>query len=135
MTQKEPLPFAQRSDADIPGHWLLARLGKRVLRPGGLELTSRLLAAANIHASVQFGLRVFDCSVAGLGGCPYAKGATGNVATEDAVYLLNGLGLDTGVDLDALVACGAWISAILDRQTSSRVAKALMARGRQSLVP
>jgi hydroxymethylglutaryl-CoA lyase len=93
------------------------------------------MAVANIHASVQFGLRVFDCSVAGLGGCPYAKGATGNVATEDAVYLLHGLGLDTGVDLDALVECGAWISAILNRETGSRVAKAVMARGRPSLAP
>jgi len=93
------------------------------------------MAVANIHASVRFGLRVFDSSVAGLGGCPYAKGATGNVATEDAVYLLHGLGLDTGVDLDALVACGAWISATLNRETGSRVARALLARGRPSLAP
>src|SRR5690606_11761590 len=68
------------------------------------------MAVANVHASYLFGLRVFDSSVSGLGGCPYAKGATGNVATEDVVYLLQGLGADTGVDLDALGDCGAWIS-------------------------
>jgi hydroxymethylglutaryl-CoA lyase len=66
--------------------------------------------------------------VAGLGGCPYAKGATGNVATEDLVYLLHGLGAQTGVDLDALAETGAWISAQLGRASNSRVARALMAR-------
>jgi hydroxymethylglutaryl-CoA lyase len=86
------------------------------------------MAVANVHASWQFGLRVFDSSVAGLGGCPYAKGATGNVATEDLVYLLHGLGAQTGVDLDALVETGAWISAQLGRTSNSRVARALMAR-------
>ena len=86
------------------------------------------MAVANVHASYGFGLRVFDSSVAGLGGCPYAKGATGNVATEDVVYLLHGLGADTGVDLDALVDCGAWISAQLGRPTQSRVASALLAK-------
>ena len=86
------------------------------------------MAAANVHASYGFGLRVFDSSVAGLGGCPYAKGATGNVATEDVVYLLHGLGADTGVDLDALVDVGAWISAALGRETQSRVARALLAK-------
>ena len=86
------------------------------------------MAVANVHASYQFGLRVFDSSVAGLGGCPYAKGATGNVATEDLVYLLHGLGADTGVDLDALVDAGAWISAQLGRDTNSRVARALLAK-------
>ncbi len=86
------------------------------------------MAVANVHASYQFGLRVFDSSVAGLGGCPYAKGATGNVATEDLVYLLHGLGADTGVDLDALVDTGAWISAQLGRDTNSRVARALLAK-------
>jgi len=86
------------------------------------------MAVANVHASYDFGLRVFDSSVAGLGGCPYAKGATGNVATEDVVYLLHGLGADTGVDLDALVDCGAWISAQLGRDNGSRVGRAVMSK-------
>lgn len=86
------------------------------------------MAVANIHASYEFGVRVFDSSVAGLGGCPYARGATGNVATEDVVYLLNGLGADTGVDLDALVDCGAWISAQLGRDNGSRVGRAVIAK-------
>lgn len=86
------------------------------------------MAVANVHASYRFGLRAFDSSVAGLGGCPYAKGATGNVATEDVVYLLQGLGADTGVDLDALVDCGAWISAALGRENGSRVGRAMLAR-------
>jgi hydroxymethylglutaryl-CoA lyase len=86
------------------------------------------MATANVHASYDFGLRVFDSSVAGLGGCPYAKGATGNVATEDVVYLLHGLGASTGVDLDALVDCGAWISAQLDRSNGSRVGRAVLAK-------
>ena len=86
------------------------------------------MAAANVFASFEFGLRVFDSSVAGLGGCPYAKGATGNVATEDVVHLLHGMGAHTGVDLDALVDCGAWISAELGRQPVSRVARAMLAK-------
>jgi hydroxymethylglutaryl-CoA lyase len=86
------------------------------------------MAVANVHASYVFGLRSFDSSVAGLGGCPYAKGATGNVATEDLVYLLHGLGASTGIDLDALVDCGVWISAELGRATGSRAARALLAR-------
>ena len=86
------------------------------------------MAVANVHASYGFGLRVFDSSVAGLGGCPYAKGATGNVATEDVVYLLHGLSANTGIDLDALVDCGAWISDQLGRATQSRVARALLAK-------
>jgi hydroxymethylglutaryl-CoA lyase len=86
------------------------------------------MAVANVYASYCFGLRVFDSSVAGLGGCPYAKGATGNVATEDVVYFLHGLGADTAIDLDALVNCGAWISAALNRETGSRVGRALLAR-------
>ena len=86
------------------------------------------MAVANVHASYGFGLRVFDSSVAGLGGCPYAKGATGNVATEDVVYLLHGLGADTGVNLQALVECGAWISAQLGRSPQSRVASALLSK-------
>jgi hydroxymethylglutaryl-CoA lyase len=86
------------------------------------------MAVANVHASYEFGLRAFDGSVAGLGGCPYAKGATGNVATEDVVYLLHGLGAHTGVDLDALVDCGAWISAQLGRDNGSRVGRAMLAK-------
>ena len=86
------------------------------------------MAVANVYASYQFGLRVFDSSIAGLGGCPYAKGATGNVATEDIVYLLHGLGAETGVDLDALVDCGAWISAQLNRTNGSQAGRALLAK-------
>ena len=88
------------------------------------------MAVANVYASYRFGLRAFDSSIAGLGGCPYAKGATGNVATEDVVYLLHGLGADTRIDLDALVDCGAWISAALNREVGSRVSRALMAKRR-----
>src|SRR3954465_4922662 len=66
-------------------------------------------ALANIYASLEAGVATFDSSIAGLGGCPYAKGASGNVATEDVVYLLNGLGIETGVDLDKLVGIGQWI--------------------------
>jgi len=86
------------------------------------------MAAANVHAAYTFGLRVFDSSVSGLGGCPYAQGASGNVATEDLVYLLNGLGVDTGVDLDRLIDCSAWISSVLGREPSSRVARAVIAK-------
>jgi hydroxymethylglutaryl-CoA lyase len=86
------------------------------------------MGAANVHAAFAFGLRSFDSSVGGLGGCPYAKGASGNVATEDLVYLLHGLGAATGVDLDALVDTAAWISAELGRTPGSRVARALLAR-------
>ena len=81
-------------------------------------------AIANIYASVLEGITVFDSSIAGLGGCPYAKGASGNVATEDVVYLLNGLGIDTGIDLQALILAGQQISGVLGRPTGSRVAKA-----------
>ena len=91
------------------------------------------MAVANVHASYQFGLRVFDSSVAGLGGCPYARGATGNVATEDVVYLMDGLGVTTSVSLEALVDCGAWISGVLDRPVGSRVGRAMLAK-RQSAV-
>ena len=86
------------------------------------------MAVANVHAAYGFGLRSFDSSVAGLGGCPYAKGATGNVATEDLVYLLHGIGASTGVDLDALVEVGAWISGVLGRAPASRVMRAMLAR-------
>ena len=86
------------------------------------------MAVANVHASLQFGLRCFDASVGGLGGCPYAKGATGNVATEEVVYLLHGLGHDTGIELERLVDTAAWISAQLQRAPASRVARALLAK-------
>jgi hydroxymethylglutaryl-CoA lyase len=81
-------------------------------------------ALANIYASLELGVRTFDASVAGLGGCPYAAGASGNVATEDVVYLLNGLGARTGVDLDKLVAIGRWICGVLGREPASKVNKA-----------
>ena len=86
------------------------------------------MAIANIYASLQCGLTVFDASVAGLGGCPYAPGASGNVATEDVLYLLNGLGIETGVDLDALIDCSIWISAALGRPPASKVARARAGR-------
>ena len=85
-------------------------------------------ALANAYASLELGVRTFDASVAGLGGCPYAKGATGNVATEDVVYMLHGLGMQTGIDLDALVEIGAWISQVLGRDYGSRAGKALAAK-------
>jgi len=85
-------------------------------------------ALANILACLERGVRVIDSSVAGLGGCPYARGATGNVATEDVVYLLHGSGHDTGIDLDRLVDTAAWISAQLGREPASRVARALLAK-------
>ncbi|WP_447892856.1 hydroxymethylglutaryl-CoA lyase [Pseudomonas marginalis] len=81
-------------------------------------------AIANIYAGLLEGITVFDSSISGLGGCPYAKGASGNVATEDVLYLLNGLGIDTGIDLDALIRAGLQISHVLGRPTGSRVAKA-----------
>lgn len=81
-------------------------------------------ALANIYASLLEGIAVFDSSVAGLGGCPYAKGATGNVASEDVVYLLDGLGIDTGIDLDRLIAAGQRICRVLGRASGSRVARA-----------
>lgn len=88
------------------------------------------MAIANVDASWRFGVRTFDSSISGLGGCPYAKGATGNVATEDVVYLLQGLGAETGIDLDALVDTSTWISAQLGREPGSRVTRAMTARRR-----
>ena len=84
------------------------------------------MAVANTVAALQLGVWQFDTSVAGLGGCPYAKGATGNVATEDVVYLLHGMGIDTGIDLDRLVDAGAFISSALGRKPSSRAATAIL---------
>ncbi len=83
-------------------------------------------ALSNTYAALQMGVWNFQSSVAGLGGCPYAKGATGNVSTEDVVYLLQGLGIDTGIDLDALVDAGAFISSALGRKPNSRVATAIL---------
>jgi len=81
-------------------------------------------ALANIYASLEMGVHTFDASVAGLGGCPYAAGASGNVATEDVIYMMNGLGVRTGVDLERLVEIGRWICGVLGREPSSRVNKA-----------
>jgi hydroxymethylglutaryl-CoA lyase len=83
-------------------------------------------ALANIHAVMQCGVAVVDSSVAGLGGCPYAKGATGNVATEDVVYMLHGMGIETGVDMDKLLEAGRFISDFLGREPVSRAATALL---------
>jgi len=85
-------------------------------------------AIANIYAALECGIATFDSSVAGLGGCPYAKGATGNVATEDVLYLLNGLGIETGVDMDKLIDAGEYICGVLGRPTYSRAARALVAK-------
>ena len=85
-------------------------------------------ALANILASLEVGISIFHASASGLGGCPYAKGATGNVATEDVVYMLRGLGIETGVDFDALVDIGQWISGHLDRKGGSRAGNATAAK-------
>lgn len=85
------------------------------------------MAIANIYASLQMGMAVFDASVAGLGGCPYAKGASGNVATEDVIYLLDGLGIETGIDLAKLAAIGDWISTALNRPNGAKAGRALCA--------
>ena len=85
-------------------------------------------ALANIYASLELGIAIFHSSVAGLGGCPYAKGATGNVATEDVIYLMNGLGIETGIDLDAVVDAGQFISQFLGRKGASRVGNAILAK-------
>jgi isopropylmalate/homocitrate/citramalate synthase len=85
-------------------------------------------ALANLYAVLQQGVAVIDCSVIGLGGCPYATGASGNVATEDVLYLLDGLGIETGVDMEALLAAGRFIAARLGREPSGHVARALAGR-------
>lgn len=82
-------------------------------------------ALANLYAALELGVATIDSSVAGLGGCPYAKGASGNVATEDVVYLLNGLGIHTGVDLDRVFEAGRYICAQLGREPNSKVARAM----------
>jgi hydroxymethylglutaryl-CoA lyase len=85
-------------------------------------------ALANIYACLEMGIHTFDASIAGLGGCPYAKGATGNVATEDVVFMLRGLDIETGIDLDALVDAGTFISEVLGRAPVSRAGRALLAK-------
>ncbi|MDP2640369.1 MAG: hydroxymethylglutaryl-CoA lyase [Betaproteobacteria bacterium] len=85
-------------------------------------------ALANLYAAMELGAATIDSSVAGLGGCPYAKGASGNVATEDVVYLLDGLGIHTGVDLDLVFEAGRFICAQLGREPSSKVARAMAAK-------
>ena len=84
-------------------------------------------ALSNILACLEEGVAVVDSAVSGAGGCPYAKGASGNVASEDVVYMLHGLGIDTGVDLDALAQTGRWLAGLLGRETGSKVGKALAA--------
>ncbi|WP_166260426.1 hydroxymethylglutaryl-CoA lyase [Marinobacter salicampi] len=108
---------------------------KRMLEAVAAEVPIEKLAAhfhdtygqalANLYAVLEEGIAVIDSSVAGLGGCPYAKGASGNVATEDVLYLLNGLGIETGVDLGKLVATGGWICQQLNRHNGSKVGQAL----------
>ncbi|KAI9804719.1 MAG: hypothetical protein M1825_001087 [Sarcosagium campestre] len=85
-------------------------------------------ALVNTASALELGITSFDSSVAGLGGCPYAKGATGNVATEDLVHFLHGSGLQTGLDLDMLVDIGDWISSALGRENSSRAGRAMTAK-------
>ncbi|MCQ4324793.1 hydroxymethylglutaryl-CoA lyase [Stutzerimonas stutzeri] len=109
---------------------LIERVGRRVPHDklAGHFHDTYGQALANIYASLLEGIAVFDSSVAGLGGCPYAKGASGNVASEDVLYMLNGLGIDTGIDLDALVDAGERISQLLGRANGSRVARARLGR-------
>jgi hydroxymethylglutaryl-CoA lyase len=85
-------------------------------------------ALANIYAALEVGIEIFHSSVSGLGGCPYAKGATGNVATEDVIYMMNGLGIETGVDLDKVVDAGQFISNFLGRKAASRAGNAIAAK-------
>ncbi|MGA9394531.1 MAG: hydroxymethylglutaryl-CoA lyase [Azonexus sp.] len=85
------------------------------------------MAIANIYASLQMGMATFDASVAGLGGCPYARGASGNVATEDVVYLMHGLGIETGIDLAKLAGIGDWISSALNRPNGAKAGRAICA--------
>jgi len=82
-------------------------------------------AIANVYACLEMGVSTFDASVAGLGGCPFARGATGNVASEDVVYLLHGLGIETGIELASLVQTGQWISAVLGRKPATRAGNAI----------
>jgi hydroxymethylglutaryl-CoA lyase len=86
------------------------------------------MAIANIYASLQLGMATFDASVGGLGGCPYARGASGNVATEDVAYLLAGLGIETGIDLAKLAAIGDWICRLVNRPNGAKAGRALCAK-------
>lgn len=112
---------------------MLEAVGRRVPleRLAGHYHDSYGMAIANIYASLELGVSIFDASVAGLGGCPYALGASGNVATEDVVWLMRGLGIHTGVDLDSLVDTGIWISARLGCASNSKVGLALGRKGRR----
>ncbi|KAF9208570.1 3-hydroxymethyl-3-methylglutaryl-CoA lyase [Haplosporangium sp. Z 27] len=92
-------------------------------------------ALANILCALDMGVRVVDSSVAGLGGCPYAPGASGNVATEDVVYMLQGMKYETGVDLQKAIATGNWISEILGRTNGSKAAKALTLKAAAAACP
>jgi hydroxymethylglutaryl-CoA lyase len=89
-------------------------------------------ALANIYASLEMGVATFDSSVAGLGGCPYAAGASGNVATEDVLYMLQGLGIETGVDLAKIVETGEWICGVLRREPGSKAGRAIAAKRRKA---
>jgi hydroxymethylglutaryl-CoA lyase len=89
-------------------------------------------ALANIYASLELGVATFDSSVAGLGGCPYAAGASGNVATEDVVYMLDGLGVQTGVDLERLVEIGQWICGVLGKEPSTKAGRAIAAKKKKA---
>jgi hydroxymethylglutaryl-CoA lyase len=85
-------------------------------------------ALANIYAAMQVGVSIFHSSIAGLGGCPYAKGATGNVATEDVLYMLKGLGIETGIDFDTAVKIGEYITKVTGKTNASRVGRAIAAK-------
>ena len=89
-------------------------------------------ALANIYASLELGIATFDSSVAGLGGCPYAAGASGNVATEDVVYMLDGLGIETGIDLDRVVTIGQWICGVLGKEPATKAGRAIAAKKKQA---
>jgi hydroxymethylglutaryl-CoA lyase len=88
-------------------------------------------ALSNIYAALEYGINVIDSSVSGLGGCPYAKGASGNVATEDVIYMLHGLGIDTGIQLEKIIEAGMYIDQILERQSQSKVNRALAEKIKQ----
>ena len=89
-------------------------------------------ALANIYASLELGIATFDSSVAGLGGCPYSAGASGNVATEDVVYMLDGLGIQTGIDLDRVVTIGQWICGVLGKEPATKAGRAIAAKKKQA---
>ena len=108
---------------DTPDGPPLHRTG--VQHDGGEQGGAYGQALSNTLAALQLGVWNFQSSVAGLGGCPYAKGATGNVATEDVVYMLHGMGIHTGIDLDQLIDAGVYISQALGREPQSRVSKAI----------